>query len=563
MGTLSGAEAVVRMLQLHGVKHIFGLCGDTSLPFYDALHRLNHGMSHILARDERSAAYMADAYARVTGRIGVCEGPSGGGATYLLPGIAEANESSIAMLAITTDISVSSRGKFALTELDQGSLYRPVTKWSKVIDLAQQVPDSIRAAFRAATCGRPGAAHIGLPFDVQKGSVDSDQVWANPEFSTFPACRTGPDPEHVQEVISLFRTARNPLIICGGGPVTSGAFAEVSELSQRISAPVATSISGIGIVPADHPLCIGVVGSNGGGHDTREFIDASDLILFIGCRAGSVTTERWRHPARGKRVVYIDIDPSVIDANYQSAAFIVGDAKLVLRAILDSMDRQDFRSVADPDLPRKCRDVWERRRKVLAEYCAASPRGTEPEMVLRTILKLIPPEATIVADPGTPCPYLSHYLDIRQPGRHYITNRAHGALGYSMAAAIGASVGRPNSRCIAIMGDGSFGFTVGELETVVRYKMPITMIVLSNASFGWIKAGQRFNFEERYFSVDFSRSDHAGIAAAFGIKSWRAENEAAFESALKSAFELNEPTLIDVYCQPLECANAPVTEWIA
>ncbi|HBI29713.1 MAG TPA: acetolactate synthase, partial [Deltaproteobacteria bacterium] len=155
------------MLQAYSVKHIFGLCGDTSLPFYDALHGLDHGMEHILTRDERSAGYMADAYARVTGKVGVCEGPSGGGATHILPGLVEASESSIPILGITTDISTAGRGHYTLTELDQQGLFRPLTKWNAVIERAAYLPAQVRAAFRAMTTGRPGAAHLGLPFDVQ------------------------------------------------------------------------------------------------------------------------------------------------------------------------------------------------------------------------------------------------------------------------------------------------------------------------------------------------------------------------------------------------------------
>jgi acetolactate synthase-1/2/3 large subunit len=178
MSHMTGAEAMVRMLQLHGVKHIFGLCGDTRLPFYDALYCLDHGMRHILTRDERSAAYMADGYARVSGRVGVCEGPSGGGATYLLPGIVEANESSIPVLGITTDIATTSRGRYALTELDQEALYRPLTRRTEVINRADKLPEAVRRAFRAMTAGRPGAAHLGLPFDVQNGQVAEVGVWA-------------------------------------------------------------------------------------------------------------------------------------------------------------------------------------------------------------------------------------------------------------------------------------------------------------------------------------------------------------------------------------------------
>src|SRR5215831_12527051 len=171
-GMLSGAEATVEMLKAHGVEVLFGLCGDTSLPFYDALARLDHGMTHILTRDERSAAYMADGYARVSGKVGVCEGPSGGGATYILPGVVEANESSIPILAVTTDISVASRGRYTLTELDQEALFRPLTKWNTVLDRADDIPRALRTAFSEMTSGRPGAAHIGLPFDVQRDRVE-------------------------------------------------------------------------------------------------------------------------------------------------------------------------------------------------------------------------------------------------------------------------------------------------------------------------------------------------------------------------------------------------------
>ena len=184
--TVSGAEAVVEMLRLHGVEIIFGLCGDTSLPFYDALARLPHGMRHILARDERSAAYMADGYARVSGKVGVCEGPSGGGATYILPGLAEANESSVPVLCINSDISVAARGRYTLTEIDQGALMRPVTKWNSVLDRAQDIPRVFRQAFNQMTTGRPGAAHIALPFDVQNGVVDRSELWGDLTLGKYP-----------------------------------------------------------------------------------------------------------------------------------------------------------------------------------------------------------------------------------------------------------------------------------------------------------------------------------------------------------------------------------------
>src|SRR5688572_21399658 len=220
---MTGAEAVVEILKAHGVEVIFGLCGDTSLPLYDALARLPHGMKHVLTRDERHAAYMADGYARVSGKVGVCEGPSGGGATYILPGLVEANESSVPVLAINTDISVSSRNKYTLTELDQRTLMRPLTKWNAVLDRSADIPRVFRKAFEEMTSGRPGAAHIALPFDVQNGPVERAEVWADPTLGSFPSRRVAPDAFYVELAAKLIRSSRNPIFICGGGVVLSRA----------------------------------------------------------------------------------------------------------------------------------------------------------------------------------------------------------------------------------------------------------------------------------------------------------------------------------------------------
>ena len=321
------------MLQQHSVKHIFGLCGDTSLPFYDALARLDHGMEHILTRDERHAAYMADAYARVTGRPGICEGPSGGGATYILPGVVEANESSVALLSITSDVPVAARGKYPLTELDQKALFAPLTKWNGVADHVDHIPGLFRRAFRAMTTGRPGATHIGLPYDLQKQSLDANLVWAQVEHSRFPAFRTGPDPDMVAAAADAILSAKNPVFVCGGGVIISGACAELSNLAELLDAPVASTVSGHGVIPDDHPLAVGVVGTNGGTDETRDILASADLVIFIGCRAGSTTTEHGAVPSRDTRIVHIDVDPMVVGGNYRFEAALVGDARLCIDAL--------------------------------------------------------------------------------------------------------------------------------------------------------------------------------------------------------------------------------------
>ncbi len=560
---LTGAEALVRMLEQYEVKHIFGLCGDTSLPFYDALARLDHGMQHILTRDERSAGYMADAYARVTHKVGVCEGPSGGGATYLLPGLVEANESSIPVLGITSDVPVTSRGKFPLTELNQQALYQPLTKWNTTIDLAEQIPSAVRTAFRAMTTGKPGSSHICLPHDVQKHTVSTSDIWAQKEHSHYPAQRYVANNADIAEAAKLLLNSCYPVFICGGGVINSRAENILAKISELLNIPVCTTVSGQGSLAGNHPLNAGVVGANGGVTATREVVNSADLVFFITCRAGSTTTENWRFPNKSIPIIHLDVDPNTIGANYPTKIGLVGDARLTLEELYIELEANIQVRV------KNCVDG----KAVVAKAKAAkfgpflkladsNETPIVPEKIVHILNKLLPKDAIVCADPGTPCPYFSAYFLSDLPGRHFITNRAHGALGFSMPAAIGAAIGKPQTKCVAVMGDGSFGFTVGELETITRYKLPILMIVISNSVYGWIKASQKSGYDNRYYSVDFNRTDHAKVADAYGIRSWTVTDPDKLESAIKAAIECGEPTLVDVISQPLQDAAAPVSQWM-
>ncbi|MDA0656717.1 MAG: thiamine pyrophosphate-binding protein, partial [Proteobacteria bacterium] len=393
---LTGAEAMVRMLEAHGVRHIFGLCGDTTLPFYDALYRLDHKIEHILTRDERCAAYMADGYSRVTNRVGVCEGPSGGGATYIVPGLVEANESSSAVLAITSDVAVTSAGHYPLTELDQTTLFRPLTKWNAVIPRSDMVPDMVRQAFRSMTTGRPGAAHLGFPIDVQRGPADADNLWADPAHASYPARRTGPDPAALEAAIDAILSAKNPVVICGGGVVIAGAESELDTLARRLDLVVATTISGQGSLADSHPNCLGVVGSNGGVLATREAVENADLAVFIGCRAGSVTTERWRFPKPQTRIVHIDVDADVISASYNTEVGIAGDALLTLTAINAGLDtREDGETTfGGADIVSKLKVKKQAIFKPLADSDEAP---ILPERLIRELQRALPSDCIIVA----------------------------------------------------------------------------------------------------------------------------------------------------------------------
>lgn len=562
MTTMTGAEAAVRSLEQHGVKHIFGLCGDTSLPFYDALARLDHGMEHILTRDERHAAYMADAYARVTGKPGVCEGPSGGGATYILPGLVEANESSIPVLSITSDVPVTSRGKYPLTELDQNALFAPLTKWNGVADHVTHIPAMFRKAFRAMTTGKPGSTHIGLPYDLQKQELDAGLVWAQAEHASYPAFRTGPDPDMVDATAEAILSASSPVFVVGGGVIISGACAALVELAELLDAPVASTVSGHGVIPDDHRLALGVVGTNGGTDETRDVLAAADLVVFVGCRAGSTTTEHGNVPSRDTRIVHVDVDPMVVGANYRYEAALVGDAALCLTALRAGLERHLGGRQRTNPLAERVAAASAAKRAAFEVLASSTDRPIRPERVLAALQKALPEDAILVADPGTPCPYFSGHFQFNQSGRRFITNRAHGALGFALSAAIGAWYGSPGSKVVAAMGDGSFAFTVGEFETLVRKNIPLTLVVFSNSSFGWIKASQKTGYDERYFSVDFTRTDHEAVARAYGLAAWTAEDPAEVDAVIARAVRHDGPSLVNVIAQPLEDSAVPVSQWM-
>jgi acetolactate synthase-1/2/3 large subunit len=351
-------------------------------------------------------------------------------------------------------------------------------------------------------------------------------------------------------------------VICGGGIVLAGAETVLQSIAEKLNLIVATTVSGQGSLADNHPNCLGVVGSNGGVQVTREVVDEADLIIYIGCRAGSVTTERWRSPPIGVRIAHIDSDAMVISANYKTDVALVADAKLALESLYQELEMPDATRV-DFGGAKRVAQALKIKFDAFDLLASSNDKPIKPERTIAELNKVLPPDAIIVADPGTPCPYFSAFYQTPLAGRYFISNRAHGALGYALSAAIGAQFARPDAKVIAAMGDGSFGFTVGELETVTRYHLPITFIVFSNSVYGWIKAGQKSGFDERYYSVDFNRTDHAAVAESFGVKSWRVEDPIELGDVLRQAVEYDGPTLVDIISQPLQEAEAPVSEWVA
>lgn len=560
---INGGDAAVLMLQEFGVKHIFGVCGDTSLPFYDSLKCIDHDMAHILARDERCAAYMADVYARITGKVGVVEGPSGAGATYMVPGIAEAQGTTIPVLAITSDTPVVGRDKYVLTECDQERLFRPFTKYTRVVEAAECVPQAFRAAFTAMTTGTPGTAHIGLPYDVLKSELDSTNIWADKAMGQYPSRPQQPGSAQIEEAAELILKSKKPIIITGGGTLHARAHVQLIELAEFIGAPIGTTISAKGTIAETHDLALGTIGTNGSTDGARDAIRESDLVIYIGCRVGSVTSEKGTNPVSGEKpIIHIDIDPLCIGANYQTDIGLVGHASLTLDALNDEIARQADAKLETGWGRDVVRRAKEQRHERFMQWAESDDIPIYAERIVAEMQKTLPSDALVVSDPGTPTPYLCAFFETQNAGRSFIFHRFHGGLGFSLPGVVGAHYAAPDRKIVGIMGDGSFGFSSGELETIARLNLPVTLIVINNSCFGWIKAGQHQSYGSRYFGVDFSSLDHAGVAAAYGFKTWKVEDPSDLNRSLSQAIESDGPTLVEIMTRPLDQMDVPVTAFL-
>ncbi len=560
---MRGSRVVVEMLKAHGVRHIFGVPGDTSTAFYDALYDARGSIRHIMARDERSAAFMADAYARVSGQPGVCEGPSGGGLTYMLPGLAEAHGSSIPLVALTTDVPLHEEGRGALTALDQCSLASPVSKGSEQVKNATKLSESIRRAFRLATTGRPGVAHLSLPADVLEQETEPPSLDAVSTSRVCPACRATTHDASIREALTSLLNAKRPAMVAGGGVLLSQAWDALTELAELLQVPVATTINGKGSIAETHPLSLGVIGENGGRQHANRAVQEADLVFCIGSRLNSVTTCRRSLIRPAASIIQLDVDPAQIGNNYPVEVGMAGDARATLRKMLDLA-----RSSANGDDRRPAswlrrvqadgQQWWSAQEKALAESTPLSPRR-----LVSQLERLLGDDAVIVADPGTPTPWVAALYRVRRAGRSVVIPRAHGGLGYAIPGALGAKLARPEATVVGISGDGSFGMSVGELETLSRVGAPVTIILLNNRCFGWIKALQHFHCADRYLSVDFNPDvDPVEIARGFGLNAWRLESMDDLPEIMHQAWEGRKPAFIDAPCPSEVDEVPPVASWV-
>lgn len=561
---MNTAQTLVEMLKEYQVKHIFGVPGDTTMPLYDALYAAQGEITHIMARDERSAAFMADAYARLSYKPGITEAPSGGGATYVIPGVAEANGSSVPLIVFTSDVPLVDENKGTLTAIDQQRLLEASTKWSAVVKRPQMLPDIIRRAFRTATSGRGGAVHIVLPEDVLEELAPSTRLYAESACRSYPSYRTQAPRSELARMLDLLLSAHRPLIVAGGGALLSGAWPEITRLAEVLRIPVATTINGKGSISESHEWSIGVIGGNGGRPYANQLMAEADCLFYLGSKINSLVTLKGSIPARdgSVTVLQLDVDPTELCNNLPASVAACGDIKESLAALLELIAERDTssptRQYSPETLKQRGADFWSE----VATRATSSEMPVMPQRVIETLWRLTPDDVVVVADPGTMTPFTAAQFRTKRPGRSIVIPRAHGGLGYALPATVGAFYARPNERIVGLVGDGSFGMSGTELATIAALHLPITLVLFNNGSFGWIKMLQRLYYGQRYLGVDFTgQMDAVGIAQAFGIRGVHITHPDQLSTALSEALESNEPTFIEVPTKSELDEVPPVHAW--
>jgi acetolactate synthase-1/2/3 large subunit len=554
-----GGALLAGLLAEHGVRHVFGVPGGQTLALYDALLDRAPALTHVLVRDERTAAYAADAYARVTGRVGVCDATVGPGAAKLPSGLGEALGASVPVIALVSELPARMaphRYRSAASQaLDQAALLAPVTKWQATVPDLAAMPGLARQAFREAVTGRPGPVALLLPQDVLDSPAKPPVPRASAErFGTFPAFRPAPDPADVAAAAAVLRRAARPFILAGGGVMHSGAGPAVTALAERLSAAVGTTLTGKGAIAENHPLSAGVTGTMGTTAAAAALAEA-DVVLLAGTKASGGATFGWKLPRPDQHVVQIDIDPAELGRAFDVAAAMLGDARSGLSALLAELGTGTGTGTgAEPD-----RSAWRARLAALTAGWRAARDGERasdavpiaPQRVLAELEAALGPDDRLICDASLASGWGGVYFEQRIPGRQVLCPRGQAGLGYALPAAIGAATasaggGGRAGRTVVLTGDGALGYAVGELATVAELRLPVTVVVLNNRSLGWIRWYRRITFGRGWEDEDFADVAYADVARGFGLHAARVTEPGRLAPALAAALGSDRPALLDV-----------------
>lgn len=559
---MTGAHVLAAALKRHGVKEVFG----QSIPSALFLAAPAYGIRQIGYRTENAGAAMADAYARVSGRVAVVTAQNGPAATLLAPGLAEALKASIPVVAIVQDVSRTATDKNAFQELDHFALFGGVAKWVRRVADPARIDDYVDMAFTAAATGRCGPAVLLVPLDVldERPEFDPRAPRRGDDLGAYPLDRTTADPARVAEAAALLAGATAPLVIAGGGVHSSRAYAALAAL-QEMGLPVATTVMGKGAVDETAPLSVGVVGyfmaPRSRTAHLRDLVTDADVILLVGNRTNQNGTDSWSLYPPGARYIQIDVDGCEVGRNYP-ALRLVGDAKLTLEALAAAMGVQD-RAALDARRPALAARIAEGREKHRADMAAlvdmdAAP--VRPERLMADLDAALSPETITVADASYSSIWIANFLTARRAGQRFLTPRGLAGLGWGLPFAIGAKTARPDAPVVCVTGDGGFGHVWAELETARRMRTPMVIVVLNNQILGYQKHAELSLYGDHTDVCHFEAVDHAAIARACGCDGVRVETADAFAPALAAALKADGVTVIDVITD--QRAYPPITSFM-
>jgi acetolactate synthase-1/2/3 large subunit len=539
-----GSEALVRALEAEGVDFVFGLPGGANLPMYDAL--VDASLRHILVRHEQSAAHMADGYARIKRKAGVCFATSGPGATNLITGIATAYADSSPMIAVTGQVPLAMIGKDAFQETDIIGVANPCTKYAFQPRAAFEIPETVKKAFYIAESGRPGPVLIDIPKDVQQAREDiqfPDLIKVRGYNPIIDA-----DLSQLERAVETMIKAERPIIMAGGGVILSGAFSELQAMAELLMAPVVTTFKGKGSFPENHPLAMGPIGMHGHPEANKIIIEA-DCIIAVGARFSDRSVGRFDEFGKGMTIIHLDVDPAEIGKNKAVDIAVIGDVKASLRTAVKMLAKHKV-------VEKTKDDPWLKRRKELIDYYADTikdyPRELTAKKALKKLREILPSDAIVTTEVGQCQMWASLHFDVISPGT-FFSSTGLGTMGFGFPASIGAKAAKSQATVVDIAGDGSFNMTENSLAVSVLEKLPVIVFLMNNYMLGMVAQWQRTFYNRRYMGVhQNSCPDYVKLAEAYGAQGIRAESMNDLEGAIKKALKNDVATVIDIAIDPEE-----------
>lgn len=547
MVVMSGAKALIQALEREGVDVVFGMPGGANLPIYDELY--SSSIRHILVRHEQSAAHMADGYARIKRKAGVCFATSGPGATNLVTGIATAYMDSSPIVAVTGQVPKAMIGKDAFQECDIVGICASITKYCFQPMNAGEVPEVVKKAFYIAESGRPGPVLIDVPKDVQQESADM----VFPEIVKIRGYspHIEPDVAQVASAIDLLLKAERPIIMAGGGVHISGAFVELQALAEMLMIPVVTTFKGKGTFPENHPLSLGPIGMHGHA-EANKLVTEADVLLAVGSRFSDRSVGRFDEFGRDMKIIHIDIDPAEIGKNKQADIGIVGDVKVSLRIMLKMLTNKIIRKGEgeweNNQWLKHVREVKEYYRSIIKDH----PREVTAMKAIKKLRELLPADTIVTTEVGQCQMWTSLHFDVITPGT-FFSSTGLGTMGFGFPASIGAKVAKPDVPVVDIAGDGSFNMTENSLAVSVLENIPVIVFLLNNYSLGMVAQWQRLFYNRRMIGVDLKgMPDFVKVAEAYGAQGIRAESMDELDKAIRVALRSDVTTVIDIPIDPEE-----------